>query len=161
MVVDHFQYRLRRQKAQITVFFVRVNDLEHPEDSARINHFFLVWCVVLYVKVDYVKKLIEDSPVFGVEKRLENVHEEFLVQFIELELTFIQLIIEHVYWEKALFFIGQLLVDHVVVINSFLILAMGTNRTSGLFTGLMRTSTSLIKYRRAWCLLLSVRLVQY
>ena len=39
---------------------------------------------MLDVKVDDINKLVEYAPVLGVQKGLENVHEEFLIEFVQL-----------------------------------------------------------------------------
>ena len=67
VVIHNFQYCLGRQQAQVTIFFVRVNDLEHPEDGARVDDIYLVRCVMFYVKVYHVEKLVKDPPVFRVQ----------------------------------------------------------------------------------------------
>ena len=123
------------QQAQITVLLVRVNDLEHPEDRVRIYDIFLIRSVMLDVEVDYIEELIENPPVFRVKQGLENVHEEFLVEFVKDKLALIQLIVKHIHRQKALFFFCQLLCVVGILAAGVLILhTLWSNRWRGPFT---------------------------
>ena len=97
MVIDNFQDCFCGQQAQVTVFFVRVDNLEHPQDRAGYNDIFLIRSVMLDVEVDHVEELVENPAVFRVKQGLENVHEEFLVELVKYEFALVQLVIEHVY----------------------------------------------------------------
>ena len=89
MVVDDFKHCFGRQKTQVCVLFVRVNYFKHPKDRARVDHVLLVRCVVLNIEVYHVDQLVQDSSILGVQKCLENVHEKFFIELIELEFTFV------------------------------------------------------------------------
>ena len=58
MIVNHFQHSLGGKQAQIVIFFLLVNDLEHPQYGARIDDFSLVGRLMLDVEVDHVQKLV-------------------------------------------------------------------------------------------------------
>ena len=89
MVVDDLQDCLGGQQTQIVILLVLVNDLEHPENGARVDDLLLVRCLVLDVEVYHVQELVQDSPVFRVQQRLENVHEEFLIELVKFHLTLV------------------------------------------------------------------------
>lgn len=84
VVVDYFKHRLSGKQTQVAVLLVRVYDLEQPEDSGWVDYVFLVRGFVLDVKVDDIYKLVEYASILGVQKGLENVHEEFLIEFVQL-----------------------------------------------------------------------------
>ena len=107
MVHDDLQHRLRRKETQIGVFLVSVDYPEHPEDRGWVDHFLLVGCLVLDVEIDHIEQLVEDAPILRIEERLEDVHEKLLAACVQVKLPLIELIVEHVDREHALFLFSQ------------------------------------------------------
>jgi len=56
-----------------------VQNLQHPEDSSRIDNFILIGCWVLDIEINHVKQQVQNDAVLRVKECLEDKHEELFI----------------------------------------------------------------------------------
>jgi hypothetical protein len=56
-----------------------VQNLQHPEDSSRIDNFILIGCWVLDIEINNVKQQVQNDAVLRVKECLEDKHEELFI----------------------------------------------------------------------------------
>lgn len=66
VVVHNFQDSFCSQQAKVLIYFVRVYNFEHPENSGGVHDVLLTWRLVFNVEVDDVEELVQDPTILRV-----------------------------------------------------------------------------------------------